>query len=114
MVEIGSTTYVDCESDKVYVRVRGLDCSEQRILVAVTDLLLPQEPEDLGPRQSLDLALQVQLPPLLPAARLPEERGFDPLRLGRVLVLHGQADVVCLLTMLVLDHNFVVSSILVG
>ena len=114
MVEIGRRTYIDCESDKVYVRVRGLDCSEQRILVAVTDLLLPQEPEDLGPRQSLDLALQVQLPPLLPAARLPEERGFDPLRLGRVLVFHGQADVVGLLTVLVLDHNFVVSSILVG
>ena len=114
MVEIGRRTYIDCESDEVDVRVGGLDCSEQRILVAVTDLLLPQEPEDLGPRQSLDLALQVQLPPLLPAARLPEERGFDPLRLGRVLVFHGQADVVGLLTMLVLDHNFVVSSILVG
>ena len=114
MVEIGRRTYIDCESDKVDVWVGRLDCSEQRILVAVTDLLLPQEPEDLGPRQSLDLALQVQLPPLLPAARLPEERGFDPLRLGRVLVLHGQTDVVGLLTVLVLDHNFVVSSILVG
>ena len=114
MVEIGRRTYIDCESDKVDVRVRRLDCSEQRILVAVTDLRLPQEPEDLGPRQSLDLALQVQLPPLLPAARLPEERGFDPLRLGRVLVLHGQTDVVGLLAMFVLHDYFVVSSILVG
>ena len=50
----------------------------------------------------------------LSACGFPEECGLDAVSLGGVLVLHGEPDMVGLLSVLVLHHHLVVAGILVG
>ena len=95
------------------VRVRGLNSSVECVLVSLLQLLVTKKPEDVRSWQSLNLTLQVQFLALLSTAGLSEEGWLNPICLGSILILHGKPYVICLFSMLVLDHNLVVTSIFI-
>ena len=65
--------------DKVDVGVGLLHAPVEGVLARrLLEFRLPQEPLDFRRRQGLNLALQVQLVPLLPRGRLAEKRRLDP------------------------------------
>ena len=78
MLKNSVATYGDGESDEVDVGILVGHVSREVVAVALRDLRVVPEPPDLGGREGLDLALQVELVALLPRARLAEEGGLDP------------------------------------
>ena len=98
------------------VGVGGLDGPEELVLVRLLDEPLAEEPGDLGLGEGLDLALEVEEVALLARGGLAEEGGLDAAGdlLGVVGVLHGEADVVALLAVAVLDGHRVVAGVVLA
>ena len=107
-------SYIYCQTDKVDVRVGGLDGTKQGVLLAFLNLLVPEEPEDLWSRKGLDLTFQMQFLTLLSAGGLPEEGRFDASLLRSILVLHGEPYMIGLFPVFVTDNDLVVTSIVIG
>ena len=98
------------------VGVGRLDGPEELVLVRLLDEPLAEEPGDLGLGEGLDLALEVEEVALLARGGLAEEGGLDAAGdlLGVVGVLHGEADVVALLAVAVLDGHRVVAGVVLA
>ena len=98
------------------VGIRRLDGPVERVLVRLRDELLAEVPGDFRLGQRLDLALEVEEVALLARRRLAEEGGLDAAReLFRLVgVLHGEAHVVALLAVPVLDGHRVVAGVVLA
>ena len=109
-------SYLNGQSDEVNVWIRRRDGPEELVLVRLRYELLAEVPGDLRLRQRLDLALEVQQVSLLARRRLAEEGGLDAAReLFRLVgVLHGEAHVVALLAVPVLDGHRVVAGVVLA
>ena len=98
------------------VWVRRLDGPVERVLVRLRYELLAEVPRNFRPRQRLDLALEVEQAALLARRRLAEEGRLDAARelIRLVGVLHGEAHVVALFAVTVLDGHREVAGVVLA